>query len=305
VTWRRSRIRAWPAGDGVPRHAGAGALAQSRDAQRLHPRRGASVQAGDGQRAELERAPDVAEGRVAETEDLRCARGDRELVQRVKEEVLREVALGDRAQRAAAQHRHAGRADLPAPRRDERVRQPAGVAPAVAGRELGEVAVVVAQLLPELLARDVQQRVQPPLVVGDPVVVDPGLGRQPVRWRIGRGQRVVGLRGGRPGNQREDGEGEQRDPAHARFYTASRRGVKVWGDLVEVSAARRVRRCAALTAASRGGVPAAPGRAVQALACWVVRPGATQASILRGSSPRARTTASGRAATGPLPLGEL
>jgi hypothetical protein len=115
-------------------------------------------------------------GCVAHAEDLRRARRDRELVQRVEEEVLREVALRDRAQRAAAQHRHAGRADLPAPRRDERVRQPAGVAPAVAGRELGEVAVVVAQLLPELLARDVQQRVQPPLVVGDPVVVDPGSG---------------------------------------------------------------------------------------------------------------------------------
>ena len=240
------------AGDGVPRHAGAGALAQGRDAQRLHPRRRASVQAGDGQRAELERAPDVAEGRVAETEDLRCARGDRELVQRVEEEVLGEVALRDRAQRAAAQHRHARRADLPAPRRDERVRQPAGVAPAMAGRELGDVAVVVAQLLPELLARDVQQRVQPPLVVGDPVVVDPGLGRQPVRRRIGRGQRVVGLRSGRPGGQREHGEGEQRDPAHARFYTASGAGVKVSGGFGGGVCRAALAAVRALTAASRG-----------------------------------------------------
>ena len=113
-----------------------------------------------------------------------------------------------------------------APRGDERVGQPAGVAPAVAGGELGDVAMVVAQLLPELLARDVQQRVQPPLVVGDPVVVDPRLGRQPVRRSVGRRQRVVGLRRGRRGEQREHGEDERRDPAHARFYIASGRGVK-------------------------------------------------------------------------------
>ena len=260
MTWRRSRIRAWRCGDGVPGHAGAGALAQRRDAQRLHPRRRAPVQARDGQRAELERAPHVAEGRVAQAEDLRRARGDRELVQRVEEEVLGEVALRDRAQRAAAQHRHARRADVPAPRRDERVRQPAGVAPAVAGGELGDVAMVVAQLLPELLARDVQQRVQPPLVVGDPVVVDPRLGRQPVRRRVGRRQRVVGLRGGRRGDQREHGEGERRDPAHARFYTASGRGVKAWAGMGiwwRCSAARRLRRCAALTAAPREGGAAA------------------------------------------------
>ena len=116
-----------------------------------------------------------------------------------------------------------------APRGDERVGQPAGVAPAVAGGELRDVAMVVAQLLPELLARDVQQRVQPPLVVGDPVVVDPRLGRQPVRRGVGRRQRVVGLAGGRRGDQREHGEDERRDPAHARFYIASGRGVKARG----------------------------------------------------------------------------
>ena len=194
---------------------------------------------------------------VAEAEDLRRARGDRELVQRVEEQVLGEVALRDRAHRAAAQHRDARRADVPAPRRDERVRQPAGVAPAVAGGELGDVAMVVAQLLPELLARDVQQRVQPPLVVGDPVVVDPRLGRQPVRRRVGRGQRVVGLRGGRRGDQREHGEGEQRDPAHARFYIAPGAGVKAWvryGDLVEV------RVCRAALAALRGAYSITEGR---------------------------------------------
>ena len=300
MTWRRSRIRACALGDGVPGHAGAGALAQGRDAQRLHPRRRAPVQARDGQRAELERAPDVAEGRVAEAEDLRRARGDRELVQRVEEQVLGQVPLRDRAQRAAAQHGHARRADLPAPRRDERVRQPAGVAPAMAGRELGDVAVVVAQLLPELLARDVQQRVQPPLVVGDPVVVDPRLGRQPVRRRIGRGQRVIGLRGGDRGDQREHGEGEQRDPAHARFYTASGAGVKVRGDLVEVSAARRVRRCGALTAAPRGGSPPprpARSRRPKRADFWGQEPH-NPASFGVAHPPR-RTTANGRAAPGP------
>jgi hypothetical protein len=107
-----------------------------------------------------------------------------------------------------------------APGGDERVGQPAGIAPAVARGELRDVAMVVAQLLPELLARDVQQRVQPTLVVGDPVVVDPRLGRQPVRRRLGRRQRVVGLRGGCRGDQREHGEDERRDPAHARFYIA-------------------------------------------------------------------------------------
>ena len=52
--------------------------------------------------------------------------------------------------RTARPRRTASRAarDVPAPRRDERVRQPAGVAPAVARGELGDVAMVVAQLLP-------------------------------------------------------------------------------------------------------------------------------------------------------------
>ena len=222
------------------------------------------------ERAELERAAYVAEGGVAEAEDLRRARGDRELVQRVEEQVLGEVALRDRAHRAAAQHRDARRADVPAPRRDERVRQPAGVAPAMARRELGHVAVVVAQLLPELLARDVQQRVQPPLVVGEPVVVDPWLGRQPVRRRVGRGQRVVGLRGGRRGDQREHGKGEQRDPAHARFYIAQVGAVRrrqVWWRCPPRSA---LRQCAALTAAPRGGSPPPrPAGSRQRLACWI------------------------------------
>ena len=157
--------------------------------------------------------------------------------------------------------RDARRADVRAPRGDERVGQPAGVAPAVARGELRDVAMVVAQLLPELLARDVQQRVQPPLVVGDPVVVDPRLGRQPVRRRVGRGQRVVGLRGGRRGDQREHGEDERRDPAHARFYTAS--GARGQGGgagsrlpCVVCRASRAARGAcgsAALTAAPRGG----------------------------------------------------
>ena len=212
-----------------------------------------------------------------------------------------EVALRDRAHRAAAQHRHARRADVPAPRGDERVRQPAGVAPAVAGGELGDVAMVVAQLLPELLARDVQQRVQPPLVVGDPVVVDPRLGRQPVRRGVGRRQRVVGLRGGRRGDQREHGEDERRDPAHARFYIASGRGVKapqVWWRRLP-----RRARCAALTAASREEVCAGPagGRGR-----WC---GGHSTSVATAPEPHNRTPAHrarGRPRTSPpsLPLGD-
>jgi hypothetical protein len=74
-----------------------GALAQRRDAQRLDARRRAPVQPCDRQRAQLERPARVAERRVAEAEDRRRARRDRELVQRVEEEMLSEVALGDRA----------------------------------------------------------------------------------------------------------------------------------------------------------------------------------------------------------------
>ena len=290
MIWRRSRIRACARGDGVARDARAGALAQRRDAQRLDPRRRAPVQARDGQRAELERAPHVAEGGVAQAEDLRRARGDRELVQRVEEQVLGEVALRDRAHRAAAQHRDARRADVAAPRRDERVGQPAGVAPAVARRELRDVAMVVAQLLPELLARDVQQRVQPPLVVGDPVVVDPRLGRQPVRRRVGRRQRVVGLRGRRRGEQREHGEDEQRDPAHARFYIAPGRGVKRgrWCAVCRArSAAQRLRRRARAYSSIEGreSAAAAARAAALAVAAVVARGPTFDATCLRGQAP--------------------
>ena len=145
-------------------------------------------------------------------------------MQRVEEQVLSEVALGQRAQGAAAQQREARGAHVPAPRRDERACQPLRVAPAVARGELRDVAVVVAQLLPELLARDVQQAVEARLVVGEPVVVDPRLGRQPVRRGVGRRERVVGLGRGRGRQQREDDDGGEGEPARGVASTCPRRG---------------------------------------------------------------------------------
>ena len=75
-------------------------------------------------------------------------------------------------------------------------RQLRRVGPAVLRGQLGDRVVVVAELAPDVTARSTpSEAVQAPLVVGQPVVVDPVLGRQPVRRRGRRGQRVErGLR---------------------------------------------------------------------------------------------------------------
>ena len=66
------------------------------------------MQAADRQRTQL-RAPQLAEARVGDAEDVRRGTGDRELVQRMEEEVLREMPLRDRSQRAAHEARAGSR----------------------------------------------------------------------------------------------------------------------------------------------------------------------------------------------------
>ena len=85
------------------------------------------VEAADLQRAELG-APQGRPLRTAgDAEDRRRVRRDRLLVQRVEEQVLRQVALGQRAQRALLEQREAvGVAQLPAPRRDQLARELGG-----------------------------------------------------------------------------------------------------------------------------------------------------------------------------------
>ena len=143
------------------------------------------VEAADHQRRELG-AAQVAEARRARAEDRRRRVRDRVLVQRVEEDVLREVALGERAQGARLQQRQApGLAQVPAPRLHqggrERVRAPSRAAPR-ARRGCACRRAASARRRPG----HPQQRVEPRLVVGEPMLHHPRLVRQPVRWRAGR-----------------------------------------------------------------------------------------------------------------------
>ena len=122
---------------------------------------------GAAQVAELARArsPKIAGARV----------GDRVLVQRVEEHVLREVALGQRPQRARLEQRQALRlAQLararapPAPRPAPRGSQP--VPRGQARRALRVSSRSQRQMSPRV---DAEQLVQPRLVVGEPVLHHP------------------------------------------------------------------------------------------------------------------------------------
>ena len=168
---------------------GAHALAQDRCRELLDLRRRASMDPPDVERALLATAQRAELG-VRHAEDVRCLAGDRELMQRVKEQVLGEMALGDRPQRPPPQDPEHPRRDIGAPGLHQRPRQLRRVGPPVLCGQLGDRVVVVAQLAPDVAPRDAEQGVQAPLVVGQPVVVDPVLGRQPVRRRSRRRERV-------------------------------------------------------------------------------------------------------------------
>ena len=172
--------------DRLARDALVGVLAQRRRRLLLRVPAREAVEAADLQRAELG-APQRRPLRAArDAEDLGRVRGDRLLVQRVEEQVLGEVALGQRAQRPALEQREPlGVAQLAPPRRDELARE-RGRLPSLLLGELGEVARVVAQHAPDRAAVDAEQRVEPPLVVGQPVLHHPPLAGQPVRRRARR-----------------------------------------------------------------------------------------------------------------------
>jgi hypothetical protein len=182
-------------------YAGLHPLAQHADRERLDAAGRAPVQLGDGQRREL-LAPQRAEAEIADAEELRRGARDRELVQRVKEQVLSEVPLGDHPLGPGLQHRRLRCAHAGTLGRHERGGELRRLRPAVPRSEPGERAVVVAQLLPQLLARDAEEPVEAPLVERQPVVVDPRLGREPVRRRAPRRQRIRRARDDQLGRRR-------------------------------------------------------------------------------------------------------
>ena len=81
-------------------------VTEYRDRLRLHLPDREAVQASDLQRAEFCPAQ-LAEPAVCDPEQFGCRAGERELVERVEEQVLREVALRDRALGAILQLREA------------------------------------------------------------------------------------------------------------------------------------------------------------------------------------------------------
>src|SRR4051794_36495380 len=179
-------------------------LQQLRDA-RLRAGGGAPAALGDRRRRQAAVAQ-VAEGRRAQAEDRRRVLGDGRRVEDMEDDVVGEVALGQRLQRAALEHRAHRRAHALQARRDERVGQLALRGPPAGARQLAERAVVVEPRV-DLGAVAVHEVVQARLVVGQPGAHDPLVAGQPVQARPVGGVGVGGLRGG--GDEERSGEDEE------------------------------------------------------------------------------------------------
>ena len=165
------------------------------------------VQAADHQRRELG-APEVAEARGARAEDRRRVVRDRVLVQRVKEHVLRQVTLGQRALRTRLQDPEpAWLTQLPCQGATSAAASASGSFQPCT-RQGRRIARVVAQPAPDVAAGDAEQLVEPRLVVGQPVLHHPRLVRQPVRGEPG-GASLVQRRGLRLGSLRRGGRRQQ------------------------------------------------------------------------------------------------